>query len=772
MFNPRVLTRISDITLVLAVFFMPLLFFIDAHDQFELPKLTFLALLVIPRLLLTLSRKDQSYPLLFLLLLLVLVQALASSPWVSSSWKTSLLGDYDNFSGLVTLLLYFFWFITLDLNERLVEKTMFFSLLSGFFLSVYAVFQHFGIDFIQWNPDTINSAREFGSLGNPNFLAAYLAMVIPFGLYQTIKNPPPTLGPPASSRLFPWFFFLLGLGLLVLSSAWITHRFQVSDDSFFPLFLRALGLALLSIGFVKISLRPSLWISFLTLLTLLFGLSSTASRGGFLAALVGVLLFLWLITREKEKMAELAARFRNILDWKWGTALLLVLLCLGYFSFPFLVRLAHSTAHTGESLATSRLHIWRPALKMVEAKPWLGVGLDTFKIAFPFYSGIEFNHIDGMFMSSRTAHNELLQMAATTGLVGLAAYLSVIGGFFTLWLLAFRRSGSKTRLLLAAILASAAAYHVQNLFSFDVAAISFLWFVLLAMVGSLGLKPSRSSPFLHWVLALLMVLFLVYALIFPLQRLGADIAFAKASSISEFLKKPDPDAALSGLMYYSEVGIGDMEKAVRLCPWDVKYRLYEGLSFEQRAPLDKDHAKECLTRALQSYQTAAQMSPANAYYFNDQGRVCQSLMAFDPSYLPLAERAYRNAVLLAPASPFFIVNHALVLGELGRTDESKKILDMAFALDPNFTSNVLDQMAVDHFQKGDKEKAYDFLSQSIQGNTANAVSYYYRGLLLLLDKRKKAALEDLLNAQRLRTGEPAQDRIIQNLDDFIHQAKS
>jgi len=29
-----------------------------------------------------------------------------------------------------------------------------------------------------------------------------------------------------------------------------------------------------------------------------------------------------------------------------------------------------------------------------------------------------------------------------------------------------------------------------------------------------------------------------------------------------------------------------------------------------------------------------------------------------------------------------------------------------------------------------------------------------------------------LNAQRLRTGEPAQDRIIQNLDDFIHQAKS
>ena len=42
--------KFFDLLVVFAAFFTPLLFFIDSHDQFELPKLTFLALLALPYL--------------------------------------------------------------------------------------------------------------------------------------------------------------------------------------------------------------------------------------------------------------------------------------------------------------------------------------------------------------------------------------------------------------------------------------------------------------------------------------------------------------------------------------------------------------------------------------------------------------------------------------------------------------------------------------------------------------------------------------------------
>ena len=180
MLNHRALIKLLDLSTLLAVFFTPLLFFIATHDQFELPKLTFLTLLLVPFLTHQMLEKTKRRmtPLSLALGAFFLTQAFASLPGLSLSWRTSLLGDYENFAGLTTLLAYLLWFWALNrfLNEVRIEKLLLFNSLAALLSSLYAIAQHFQFDFIQWNPESINTTREFASMGNPNFLSAYLAI--------------------------------------------------------------------------------------------------------------------------------------------------------------------------------------------------------------------------------------------------------------------------------------------------------------------------------------------------------------------------------------------------------------------------------------------------------------------------------------------------------------------------------------------------------------------------------------------------------------------
>ena len=52
-------------------------------------------------------------------------------------------------------------------------------LASGIFISIYAIAQFFGYDFIQWSDESVIKGRYFASMGNPNFLSALLIMIMP-----------------------------------------------------------------------------------------------------------------------------------------------------------------------------------------------------------------------------------------------------------------------------------------------------------------------------------------------------------------------------------------------------------------------------------------------------------------------------------------------------------------------------------------------------------------------------------------------------------------
>ena len=70
------------------------------------------------------------------------------------------------------------------------------------------------------------------------------------------------------------------------------------------------------------------------------------------------------------------------------------------------------------------LETWRATLNLIRDRPWLGVGAGNFSRAFPRFQG------PGSGAPVADPHNFLLEIAATGGVLTLAAVLTALGAFF------------------------------------------------------------------------------------------------------------------------------------------------------------------------------------------------------------------------------------------------------------------------------------------------------------------------------------------------------
>ena len=119
-----------------------------------------------------------------------------------------------------------------------------------------------------------------------------------------------------------------------------------------------------------------------------------------------------------------------------------------------------------KSTFQTRLISWRAALKDFPNHPLLGTGFGNYAIIFDKYFDPKFyNYTRGETYFDR-AHNNLIDITSTTGLLGGLAYLSIFAfAFFYLWRGFFRKKTGLNTFVLANGLIT--AYFVQNLAVFD-----------------------------------------------------------------------------------------------------------------------------------------------------------------------------------------------------------------------------------------------------------------------------------------------------------------
>ena len=178
----------------------------------------------------------------------------------------------------------------------------------------------------------------------------------------------------------------------------------------------------------SIALGAALWDKRATVICalLLAAMFFCRSRGAWLA--LGVALLLWLLWgRWSNPKARIACKIVGVT----------LVIAAVVFGFGYVTR---------EWRTEVRPLIWRSTLEMIAERPLLGHGLGTFAAEYPRFRSPEY------FLRSRAtnvtdhAHNELLEIAAEQGLVGLVATLWLWGVAFCMGMRSLRAPGGQWKL--------------------------------------------------------------------------------------------------------------------------------------------------------------------------------------------------------------------------------------------------------------------------------------------------------------------------------------
>jgi O-antigen ligase len=153
----------------------------------------------------------------------------------------------------------------------------------------------------------------------------------------------------------------------------------------------------------------------------------TFGRGGWVGGAVGVMIVIVATRPSRRRVMVMAGAAVGLV-----AAMLAAIALLGAGGAPIaqataarFLSLFDPTAGTG----AIRLHIWKDTLGLIASRPLLGYGPDNFGLVFPAFQTGYWSRLSLIDES----HSEVLQIAATQGFVGLAAFAWLCIAFVRLW---------------------------------------------------------------------------------------------------------------------------------------------------------------------------------------------------------------------------------------------------------------------------------------------------------------------------------------------------
>jgi putative inorganic carbon (HCO3(-)) transporter len=531
----------------------------------------------------------------------------------SESLYTSLFGAEGRFVGLYTMLnlIVLSWLIFNAFEKEEILKLVKISFVTSSVLALYGLLQWAGVmDGLQkswWGSDFIWSEsvqeRVFGTIGHGNHFGAYLAMGMMLGV-ACFMNAKKKL-----QKIIIALLVTLHLGVLLL----------------------------------------------------------TGSRGA-LAGLFGgiaVWLIFWTIL-EGKRITKWVKSTSGKLSIAIGVVLFLLVFVTGIWQkIPFVERTLSTMNFVSEGNIPDRLSWWYSTIDMIKEKPFFGHGLSTYRDIYNKYRRTDYtvNAPGDMqdLITPEAAHNEYLNTAATQGIIGLLAYLLVIGYVLAKSgkIIQSEKKINQDTLLLIGIYAAIVVYSVQVFVSFGVIATMFELFVLLGAALSFFQNHERviknKGP-LSYAVTLGISVIVCCGLIFSLKEIAAeyyyqqglvaqskgDVENAIESFQSAVLQKPQGYAYLQGFgdfalkqsgnktlkpavqqkmlilaisNYEKALAINDHHPSVYFNLATAEFRLGSSVSTNGKSNTAMSHLSEAVKRAvnnpLYAYQSAKALMSLN-----------------------------------------------------------------------------------------------------------------------------------------------------------------
>ena len=354
------------------LFFTPLVISNDTNELFEFPKSYFIYFLGMGlfALALTIIVLTKRRIVWFSLPVFLFFAVNAVSTVFSVHTYTSFWGYYTRFNdGLFSLIVFLaIYFVCRNwTDEALTARLIKISALTVIPVSIVGIFQHYSLGS---GFDAVD--RVFSTFGQPNWLAQYLAMLLPIILYFAVIG----------SWVVWGVIFILGFACL-----WFT--FSVSGILGFIL---AIILFFVVLAYKKILNKKSLVKPFSVLVfCAIFALANAGLYQN----------------KVQDMLKDLKLSLKNIST-------------------------VYAQSEDGHSLSDPgfiRLGLWKGALELFKSSPkiiFIGTGPETFPYAFQKFRPESLNYSSEWNYVFNKPHNYYLETLTETGIFGLAVYLWLI----------------------------------------------------------------------------------------------------------------------------------------------------------------------------------------------------------------------------------------------------------------------------------------------------------------------------------------------------------
>ena len=661
-----------------ALFFLtPLILWTKTSEVFEFNKMLFVYLSTIAiastwllksvqEKKFTLRRTPLDIPILIFLISQILSTILSIDP------HTSFWGYYSRFhGGLASTLSYIVLFYALVTHfsdkSKSIANLIYTILVSGLVVSVYGVLEHYGIDKDVWVQDVQN--RVFSTLGQPNWLSAYLVAILPIPFLSTFSQKNRLYSYLYGSLTFLIFITILftksrsGIGATVititLSLIYLLYRSIRSKKKIFPLLLLSFSL-LLSTFLIGSPWTPNPG-----------EIQKTLSVGGpllpaFEKYLNQVGLSSQLKPLDTEKLSD---------QEKWQVDLESKGIRVG-----------------GSNSMEIRSIVWKGAVELGKRRPFFGYGLETFGYTYYNVRPEEHNLVSEWDFLYNKAHNEYLNLLANAGLIGLLSYLLLIAAIFKVFLTSLIKEENP---LHTALLLGFISILITNYFGFSVVCIALFFFLFPAIVISSNEESKKEMSLkikFPTTTATLVVFFLLYSSMKLFTTWSADIAYAGGKSLSQYGPTYLSDAIeylttavktnKNEPLYKSILAESQAQAALYLSE---QLKVLEASTPAQTKDKFAIAIDEFTQAALTNSAKALEMNPHHTNYYKSRAKVGIYLSSIDPVYYNDVITTLLKVSELAPTDAKSIYNLGLVYLNMGKNEESIVAFQKAIDLKPDYT---------------------------------------------------------------------------------------
>ncbi|KKR81103.1 MAG: hypothetical protein UU73_C0003G0024 [Candidatus Daviesbacteria bacterium GW2011_GWA1_41_61] len=615
---------------------------------------------------LILKRTPLDIPILFFLGANILSTIFSIDP------HTSWWGYYTRSNGgLISIISYTLLYYALVSNFKTQEGIKFLkaAVVGGLIVALYAIPEHFGVSpsciFLTGNFDAACwiqnvQARVFATLGQTNWLAAYLAMLIFPAIYFVLKAP---------DKLTAIRYLLYAVII------YMAFTFTYSRGGTLG-FLGGLSVFIFfQIPIFKDNLTKIIHSLFKKVPVNQLSPKTSAKNAKLFGAILVSLFLINLI------FGSTLTRFKLFLDSSQPTT--------------FLASLGSQLEAGGSESGQIRLVVWKGAIEIFKHYPIFGSGVETFAYSYYNFRPMEHNYLSEWDFLYNKAHNEFVNYLATTGIVGFGTYMFLILAFI-FWSIKYYVLSSKQKtldtnhiLLITSLLASYISYHIQNFFGFSVViiAVFFYLFPALAFLISENTKPlslPRLNKIAGWTLyrrslyskALQVLVLLVSSMILVnlLKYYLADIAYAKGGKAND----------------QGEVGkaYNFLSEAAGLNPREPQYRSDLGYAAAAAAVAlenkDATLSAELKKEAITETERILAESPRNVSFYRAAIRTYYLLSDLDEKYIPKTLELMDKTAAMAPTDPKLPYHKSVILDDLGKQYEAVELLNKTLQMKPDY----------------------------------------------------------------------------------------